>query len=96
VRARIKRPGETGAIKALIPKDCCDWECETYQAKYCTDRECTDYNPSTGECANWKCNEWVACTKERCRCIELYRIMRKKRARGPAVPFPINGFSTCP
>jgi tetratricopeptide (TPR) repeat protein len=71
VRGRIKRAGETGAIKALIPKDCCDWECETYQTKCCTDWECTDYNPSTGECANWKCNEWVDCTKERCRCVEL-------------------------
>lgn len=71
VRERIKPAGEAGDRKASIPKECCDWECETYQTKCCTDWECTDYDPSTGECSNWKCNEWVDCTKERCHCIEL-------------------------
>jgi len=68
---KIRKTGELKRRTRRIPKECCEWECETFQTKCCEDWECTDYNPDTAECINWKCNRWVDCTKERCRCVEL-------------------------
>jgi tetratricopeptide (TPR) repeat protein len=54
-----------------ISKECCEYECETYATQCCEEYECTDYDYYTSECTNWKCKNWIKCTKEKCKCTKI-------------------------
>lgn len=61
-------PVDKARQETVSKTGCCEWTCTTILTKCCEDWECTDYSPSTGECINWKCNKWVDCLVERCKC----------------------------
>lgn len=63
---KTKDEGQIG-----ISKECCEYECESYNTRCCEDYECTDYDYYTGECVNFKCKKWVECAKEKCKCTKL-------------------------